>query len=220
MNPNTCTICELMFSTVMRKRNITTDATVLFADLQGFTSFSERSEPPAVVALLNEYFGAAVPIILGNGGTVVQFVGDAIMALFNAPVRQDDHTLRAARAGLGMQAAIESIARRNPSWPRFRVGIATGPVVVGNVGSDEVRSFTAIGDTVNLAARLQTSAEVGTVVVSAPTAAALGSAAALRPLDPLALKGKSGRVEAFVLVSVGTPAAPFQHEASIEAPGT
>jgi class 3 adenylate cyclase len=182
----------------------TVDATILFADLRGFTTFSERSE--AVVGLLNAYFGAAVPIVLAEGGTVVQFVGDAIMAIFNAPVRQADHALRAARAALGMQAAVGAIAAEHPGWPLFRVGIASGRVVVGNVGSDEVRSFTAVGDTVNLAARLETAAEVGTVVVSPTTAAGLGHGAQLRPLGPLALKGKREPVAALELVSLA-PAA-------------
>jgi len=181
----------------------TVEATILFADLRGFTSFSERSEPEAVVGLLNQYFGAAVPIVLGEGGTIVQFIGDALMAIFNAPVRQPDHAARAARAALGMQAAVDAIAARHPGWPRFRVGIATGPVVVGNVGSDEVRSFTAVGDTVNLAARLETAAEVGSVLVSAPTAEAIRRTipgAELRALAPLELKGKALPVDAFVLV--------------------
>ncbi|HXG40540.1 MAG TPA: adenylate/guanylate cyclase domain-containing protein, partial [Candidatus Limnocylindrales bacterium] len=184
----------------------TVETTVLFADLRGFTAFSERSDPAAVVALLNAYFGAAVPIVLREGGTIVQFIGDALMAIFNAPVRQPDHALRAARAALAMQEAVGTVAAGHPDWPRFRVGIASGPAVVGNVGSDEVRSFTAIGDTVNLAARLEASAEVGRVVVSAATAAALGGAAELRRLEPLRLKGKSGPVEAFELLAVHGPA--------------
>ncbi|HKG57351.1 MAG TPA: adenylate/guanylate cyclase domain-containing protein [Candidatus Limnocylindrales bacterium] len=177
----------------------TVDVSVLFADLRGFTSFSERSEPSDVVALLNAYFGEAVPEILGNGGTVVQFMGDALMAIFNAPVRQADHELRAARAALAIQRRAAAIADGHAEWPRFRVGVASGPALVGNVGSDEVRSFTAIGDTVNLAARLQAQAAVGTVVVSARTAAALARRAALVPIGELRLKGKARPVEAFEL---------------------
>ena len=180
----------------------TIDVSVLFADLRGFTSFSERAEPREVVALLNAYFGEAVPEILGNGGTVVQFMGDALMAIFNAPVAQPDHPLRAARAALGMQRRATELATGHPEWPRFRVGIATGPALVGNVGSDEVRSFTAIGDTVNLAARLQTQAEIGRVVVSAATAAALEGVATLKPIGELTLKGKARPVAAFELVAL------------------
>ncbi|HEV3011984.1 MAG TPA: adenylate/guanylate cyclase domain-containing protein, partial [Actinomycetota bacterium] len=140
------------------------EVTVLFADLRGFTPFSEKTSPDRVVAMLNRYFGQAVPLLLADGGTVVQFVGDAVMALFNAPARQPDHALRAARAALGLQAAIEQLAEREPDWPRFRVGVNTGPALIGNIGSDEFRNFTAIGDTVNLAARLeQEVAEAGQV---------------------------------------------------------
>jgi adenylate cyclase len=176
------------------------EVTVLFADLRGFTPFSERTAPDRVVAMLNRYFGAAVPVLLADGGTVVQFVGDAVMALFNAPARQADHALRAARAALGMQRAIEALAAREPDWPRFRVGVNTGPALIGNIGSDEFRNFTAIGDTVNLAARLeQEVAEAGQVVVGPTTHAAIADLAVARRLDPIEVKGKSDPITCWVL---------------------
>jgi class 3 adenylate cyclase len=176
------------------------EVTVLFADLRGFTPFSERTTPDRVVAMLNQYFGRAVPVLLANGGTVVQFVGDAVMVLFNAPARQPDHALRAARAGLGMQAAIEAVAEREPDWPRFRIGINTGPALIGNIGSDEFRNFTAIGDTVNLAARLeQEVAEAGQVVLGPTTQAEIKHLAIARPLDPIEVKGKRDAVACWVL---------------------
>jgi class 3 adenylate cyclase len=176
------------------------EVTVLFADLRGFTPFSERTTPDRVVAMLNQRFGRAVPVLLANGGTIVQFVGDAVMALFNAPARQPDHALRAARAALGMQAAIEAVAEREPDWPRFRVGVNTGPALIGNIGSDEFRNFTAIGDTVNLAARLeQEVAEAGQVVVGPTTHAAIKHLAIARPLDPIEVKGKRDPVACWVL---------------------
>jgi class 3 adenylate cyclase len=176
------------------------EVTVLFADLRGFTPFSERTAPDQVVAMLNQYFGRAVPVLLANGGTVVQFVGDAVMALFNAPARQPDHALRAARAALGMQAAIEAVAEHQPDWPRFRVGVNTGPALIGNIGSDEFRNFTAIGDTVNLAARLeQEVAEAGQVVIGPTTHAAIKHLAIARPLDPIEVKGKRDPVACWVL---------------------
>jgi class 3 adenylate cyclase len=176
------------------------EVTVLFADLRGFTPFSERTTPDRVVAMLNQYFGRAVPVLLANGGTVVQFVGDAVMALFNAPARQPDHALRAARAALGMQAAIEAVAERETDWPRFRVGVNTGPALVGNIGSDELRNFTAIGDTVNLAARLeQEVAEAGQVVLGDATHEAVKHLAVARPLDPIEVKGKRDPVACWVL---------------------
>jgi class 3 adenylate cyclase len=176
------------------------EVTVLFADLRGFTPFSERTSPERVVAMLNQYFGRAVPVLLANGGTVVQFVGDAVMALFNAPARQPDHALRAARAALGLQAAIEAVAEREPDWPRFRVGVNTGPALIGNIGSDELRNFTAIGDTVNLGARLeQEVAEAGQVVLGDATHAAIKHLAIARPLDPIEVKGKREPVACWVL---------------------
>jgi adenylate cyclase len=131
---------------------------------------------------------------------VVQFVGDAVMVLFNAPARQPDHALRAARAALGMQAAIEAVAEREPDWPRFRVGVNTGPALIGNIGSDEFRNFTAIGDTVNLAARLeQEVAEAGQVVLGPSTHEAIRHLAIARPLDPIEVRGKRDPVACFVL---------------------
>jgi class 3 adenylate cyclase len=176
------------------------EVTVLFADLRGFTPFSERTPPDRVVGMLNQYFGRAVPVLLANGGTIVQFVGDAVMALFNAPARQPDHAMRAARAALGMQAAIEAVAERETDWPRFRVGVNTGPALIGNIGSDEFRNFTAIGDTVNLAARLeQEVAEAGQVVIGPTTQAAIKHLAIARPLDPIEVKGKRDPIACWVL---------------------
>jgi class 3 adenylate cyclase len=175
------------------------EVTVLFADLRGFTPFSEQTTPDRVVAMLNQYFGRAVPVLLANGGTVVQFVGDAVMALFNAPVRQPDHALRAARAALGMQSAIEAVAEREPDWPRFRVGVNTGPALIGNIGSSEFRNFTAIGDTVNLAARLEEVAEAGQVVLGPTTQDAIKHLAISRPLDPIEIRGKRDPVACWVL---------------------
>lgn len=179
-----------------------TEVTVLFADLRGFTPFSERTSPDQVVSLLNRYFGIAVPLILAEGGTVVQFVGDAVMALFNAPTRQPDHALRACRAALAMQRAIDEVAVDQPDWPRFRVGINTGPALVGNIGSAEFRNFTAIGDTTNLAARLEGSAQVGQVVIGSTTCAQVRDLAVVEPLAPFHVKGKEAPVDAYVLVSL------------------
>jgi class 3 adenylate cyclase len=117
-------------------------------------------------------------------------------------VDQPDHARRAARAALGIAGASESVAHGRPDWPRFRVGVNSGPAVVGNVGAEEQRSFAAIGDTTNLAARLQAAADPGQVVVGATTASELGGAT-LVPLEPLDLKGKSEPVEAYLLVRLG-----------------
>jgi class 3 adenylate cyclase len=178
------------------------EVTALFADLRGFTGFSERSSPEEIVVMLNRYFEHATAAVLAEGGTVVQFVGDALMALFNAPARQADHPVRAARAALAMQAAVEEIAAATPGWPRFRVGVNTGPALVGNIGSTALRSFNAMGDAVNVAARLETVAEPGHVVIGESTRARLPDGAAVEPLGELMVKGRRGAVVAFRLTGL------------------
>ena len=176
------------------------DVTVLFADLQGFTSYSELGSPDQVVAMLNRYFSDVVPLILDQGGTVDKFVGDAMMAIWGAPNRQPDHALRGARAALAMQAVVERVIEREPGFPCFRIGLNSGPALVGNIGSDQLRNFTAIGDTVNVAARLQETAQPGEVVIGPGTFEAIRQQAVVRPLGPVHVRGKEAAVEAFVLV--------------------
>ncbi|MBP2707546.1 adenylate/guanylate cyclase domain-containing protein [Microbispora sp. RL4-1S] len=189
------------------------EVTALFADLRGFTTFSERVAPGEIVEMLNRYHTAAVPCVLGNGGTIVQFVGDAMLALFNAPVRQADHAGRAAQAALELQEAAARVSRevvaeqaagRLPQveWPTFRVGVNTGQALVGNIGSPEFRGFNAMGDAVNVAARLQALAEPGTVVIGQSTRDLIGPAA-LESLGDLTLKGRRSTVHAYRLRSLG-----------------
>jgi class 3 adenylate cyclase len=178
------------------------DVSVLFADLRDYTGFSGATEPGAVVELLNRYFGAIVPDILAEGGTVAQFAGDAIMAIWGAPHPHVDHALRACRAALRIRDRVDQTAAGHPEWPRFRFGIATGRAIVGNIGAAEVRSYTAIGATTNLAARLQTYGEPGRIIVSAETARQGGPSLRVAPLGPIELKGFSGSVEAFDLLGV------------------
>jgi class 3 adenylate cyclase len=177
------------------------DITVLFADLRGFTPFSAHTAPDAVVEMLNAAFGAAVPAVLAEGGTIVHFAGDALMAIFNAPRPQPDHALRACRAGLALQASVAGV-RIGDDRPMFRVGVNSGPALVGNIGSAELRTFSAIGDTANVAARLQTFAEPGTVVIGSATLALVGEECDVRALGPTVLKGKDEPVEAFELLGV------------------
>ena len=177
------------------------ELTVLFADLGGYTTFAERATPAEVVAMLNAVYGAAVPVVLAEGGAVVQFMGDAMMVIYNAPSPQPDHALRAARSALAMQRAVEEapFARERP---RFRVGINTGPAIVGNIGAAEIRNFLAIGDTTNLAARLQTYAPEGSIVISETTYELIRDCAAVRELGSPALKGKSQSVEVYELLGL------------------
>jgi class 3 adenylate cyclase len=176
-----------------------TEVTVLMADLHGFTPFAEGTSPDQVVTMLNTYYGAVVPVILDAGGTVLQFVGDAVMAIWGAPARQADHALRAARTGLALHAVVDKAASGHDDWPRFRVGINTGPALVGNIGAEQMRSFTAIGDTMNLAARLQNLAEPGQVVLGPSTSATLGTTARVSRHGWVKIKGKRDPVRLCVL---------------------
>jgi adenylate cyclase len=179
------------------------DVSVLFADLQGFTIFSERHSPSEVLAMLNEYWEKTVPVVLGeHGGMIERFAGDAILVVFNAAADQPDHPLRAARAGLALQRAAKGLAAREPGRPRFRVGINTGPAIVGNVGTAEQRSFTAIGDTTNLASRLQGHAEPGQVVISEATLRAIGDHVRVEPLGELRVRGRAEPVAAHILIAL------------------
>ena len=113
------------------------DVTVLFADLGGFSTYAESRSPAEVVDLLNRYFAITLPAILDEGGTPIQLPGDAIMAVFGAPIAHPDHAARACRAARRMVAAVEAEAANTTDAPRFRIGINTGPALVGNIGSEE-----------------------------------------------------------------------------------
>jgi len=182
----------------------TREATILFADLQGFTSYSERTKPARVAAMLNGYFGRLVPLLEQDGGVVHQIIGDAVMVIFNQHGDQPDHAARAVRTALSFQAAAAEIASDHPDWPRFRAGVNSGEVLAGLVGGPSGhRKHGVVGDTVNLAARLESIAPVGGVVVGAETAAALPPGVMLERLPPLELKGKGEPVEAFVVHGLG-----------------
>lgn len=176
--------------------------TILFADLKGFTSFSETHSPAAVTAMLNEYFHVAVPAVATkHGGQVDRIIGDALMVTFNRLGTQPDHAMRAARAGLELQEVTGRIAARHPGWPRFRVGINTGEVLVSVLGAEGGRTHTVIGDAVNVASRVEGQAPVGGVAVTADTLAQLRGAV-IQPLGPLELKGKQAPVQAFALTGL------------------
>lgn len=168
------------------------EITVLFADLAGFTSFSESRDPAEVVAMLNGYWERAVPAVTGAPeGMIERFAGDAVLAVFNALGDQPDHALRGARAALGMRDAVRDVADAHPEWPRFRIGVNTGRAVIGNVGTDRQHSFTVIGDAVNVAARVQAAATPGEVVLSGATYDLVAGEVVAEPLGPVAVKGRA-----------------------------
>ena len=184
-------------------RGRTRDVSVLFADLQGFTSFSERSEPMDVSAMLNEYFEVAVPMVANqHGGDVDKLIGDAIMVTFNTHGDQPDHATRATRAGLALQQETARILERHPGWPRFRVGVNSGEAMVGLVGAEGGRGYTVIGDTVNLASRLEGQAQAGQVVVGARTYRTLPDGTRAEPLGGVRVKGKEAPIEAYVVIEL------------------
>ncbi len=178
------------------------EITVLFSDIRGFTSMSEHVDPVELVAQLNEYFEAMVEVVAIEQGAVDKFLGDGMMAIFGAPVRHDDHAVRACRAATAMLDRLEDVnrdrAERGLTPLRIGVGIHTGTAVVGNVGSPPFRvDFTAIGDTVNLAARIESmTKELDTPIVAsdatrASVEAHAGDDLAFAPLGTVVARGRT-----------------------------
>jgi adenylate cyclase len=179
--------------------------TVLFSDIRNFTSISEGLPPEEVVELLREYFNTMVPIVLKHGGTLDKYVGDALMGLFGAPLPQGDHAVRALRAALEMVAQIPLLS---PKWEarsgrplQIGVGVNTGEAVVGVMGADSRREYSAIGDTVNLASRLEgvTKDFKTPIVVSHATVLALGDRFQVRELSELKVKGRQEPVRVYAV---------------------
>ena len=186
--------------------------TVLFADVVDFTGLAERLDPERVHGIMDRCVRLLVDEVRRYEGTVNQFTGDGIMALFGAPVAREHAPERAVRAALDMQTALaryrEELHRADGIDFQMRIGVHTGPVVVGSVGDDADGDYTALGDTTNLAARLQGAAAPGTVLVSEATARLVSGRFAMRPVGPLALKGRSNPIAAFEVSRV-LPRAPL-----------
>ena len=183
------------------------DVSVLFADLAGFTTFSETRSPTEVIAMLNAYWAVVVPAIERGGGVVEHFAGDGVLASFNTADDQADHPSRASATALAIIEAGRPLAAVHPDWPIFRAGVNTGLAIVGNVGAEGRRSFTVIGDTTNLAARLLALGEPGQVVVAEATWERLGPSRDGIALGPSRVKGKREPVMAWVLRGL-EPSAP------------
>src|SRR5579883_341799 len=171
MNPNLCTFCELAFTKIMRARNVTIDATVMFADLRGYTSLSEALSPEAMTELLDLFYDTCGEAIWEQDGLLNKTIGDAVMAVFNFPVKYDDHATRAVLAARAIQAAC---GKKFAEFARTRdmrghtlgvgIGIDSGTMKFGEFGRSH-RDLTAIGTVVNTAARAQASAEPGSILV-------------------------------------------------------
>jgi PAS domain S-box-containing protein len=180
------------------------EITTLFADLRGFTSFGETQNPETLVAVLNRYLSLAAEAILHEEGTIDKFIGDAVMAWFNAPVAQVDHALRAVRAALAIRDSVPGLhAGLDPSFRLgYGVGIHTGEAILGLVGTARHINYTAIGDSVNTAKRLQENAAPGQILISRSTADRLQGAMAIRLVPAMELEGKERPVEVFEVVGV------------------
>ena len=200
---------------------------VLFSDMRGFTAMTERGDPEALVAQLNEYFSRMVEVVFAHHGTIDKFVGDMVMALFGAPVDDPDHADHAVATAVEMVRALEVL---NARWVQegrpalgIGIGVNSGEMIAGNIGSASIRSYTVIGDAVNLGARLESlNKEHGTtIIISAATAAQLKTPPPMRPLGSVVVKGKSVSVDIFEVlvdgVRAGRPAraglVPLPHRA-------
>jgi PAS domain S-box-containing protein len=180
------------------------DITTLFADIRGFTSFSEKNTPEQLVAVLNRYLAAGAEAVLAQEGTVDKFLGDAVMAWFNAPLPQPDHTLRAVRAALGLRSAIKKLHAELPPEAHlsFGVGIHYGEAVLGWIGTEKRLEYTAIGDSVNTAKRIQENAAMNQILISKEAYERVKNDVQAMPYTPLLVKGKSGPVDVYELVGL------------------
>jgi adenylate cyclase len=178
--------------------------TMLFSDVRGFTTMSENLEPEKVVQILNEYFADMTPIVFEHRGMLDKYMGDGLMALFGVPLQCPDAATNAVAAAVAMQRRMESVNRDLTSMGMAEIsigiGINTGTVTVGYIGSEERTDYTAIGDAVNLAARLEKQAQAGQIIVSRSTRDAIGNDFPVRPAGEVHVKGKALVVEIFEVV--------------------
>jgi class 3 adenylate cyclase/DNA-binding response OmpR family regulator len=172
------------------------EISVLFADIRGFTSWSENAPPEQVVEMLNDYLSMAAEVVLAWDGTLDKFMGDGLMALFNAPVQQNDHVHRAADAALALLRASREMSEQRGDGLAYSVGVHVGEAVVGYVGTERAINYTAVGDVVNLAKRLQEYAAPGQVLIERAAIDRLGDLADAQPLGEMSVRGR--RQPAFV----------------------
>jgi adenylate cyclase len=181
------------------------ELSVLFSDICGFTSMSAALSPRQVVEILNAYFDAMCPILKAHGAEIDKFIGDAILALFPQHAELDPPPLRAVRAALEMQTTTAGLLLEGVSNLRMRVGINTGPVVRGDIGSRHApggRDYTVIGDTVNRAQRFESNAPVGGVLISESTYSAVADHVEVKQAPGLQLKGVPEPVTAYVVLGL------------------
>ncbi len=177
------------------------EVTVLFCDVRGFTRMSERMSPEEVVSLLNDFYTLMIETTFKNDGTLDKFMGDAVMAIFGAPIAHPDHSLRAVKTAIAMQEGIVELAERRRKAGQepiaVGIGVSAGEAVAGTVGTEDRMEYTVIGDTVNLAARLESNAKTGQILISQRTHEGVRDAIRTQPLGKIRVKGKEEEIEVY-----------------------
>jgi class 3 adenylate cyclase/DNA-binding response OmpR family regulator len=175
------------------------EVSILFADIRGYTSWSENAPPEKVIEMLNDYLSLAAEVILAWDGTLDKFFGDGLMAIFNAPKAQDDHVHRAADAALALMRAGEEMRARRGDDLSYSIGVHVGEAVVGYIGNNRAMNYTAIGDVVNVAKRLQEGAPPGKIWVEDAIIRRLGEQAQVKPLGEMKIRGRKTAAYAYEL---------------------
>lgn len=179
------------------------EISVLFADIRGYTSWSEKIPPEKVVEVLNHYLNVAAGVVMGWEGTLDKFMGDGLMAIFNAPNKQADHVHRAADAAIAIMQAAQEINKHYGHELSYSIGVYVGEAVVGYIGTNYAVNYTAIGDTVNLAKRLQEYAAPGQILIEDAVVRRLGAQVQVRQLGELKVKGRKKPALAYELLGLG-----------------
>jgi len=191
---------------VIEKGGKLQEVTMLYSDIRGFTAMSEREQPEEIVRMLNEYFEVMVDILFKHEGTLDKFVGDEIIGLFGAPIAKADAPMKAVMCALDMQKALREFNRtraaENHEPIRVGMGINTGMVVTGAIGSSKSLQYTAIGDAMNTASRLCGAAKAGEIIISELTMAKISGRVEAVPLPPVELKNKQNKLRIFNVIGV------------------
>jgi adenylate cyclase len=187
----------------VRLGGVNQKVSVMFADIRGFTTLSERMAPEKIVELLNEYFTRVTDVIFDNGGTLDKYIGDAVMAVFGAPISKGNDALHCVKAAVELERLVVEMNRdaKARGWPQLQIGIGinTGEVTAGNIGSPRRIDYTVIGDNVNMASRLMNKAKGGEIIIAESTSADLDGKFALTKLEPFTVKGRSEPISAYAV---------------------